>query len=98
MSSNRGSPHRGQPSLRLPETIVYLRVVRESHRYLPSRLSNVYTSPAVMVFCEPTGVLPFRNGSLFDMSRRNSNRLMMWCAMSRSNVVVNSLKCCGVGL
>ncbi len=46
----RESPHRGQPSLRLPETIVCLRVVRESHRYLPSRLSNVYTSPAVIVF------------------------------------------------
>lgn len=34
----RWSPHRGQHNLLLPDTIVCLRVVRESHCYLASAL------------------------------------------------------------
>ena len=60
--------------------------------YFASRLSKVNTSPAVSVFWFITGLLPFRNTGWFDMSRRNSKRLMMWCAINFSKVVVNSLK------
>ena len=45
--------------------------------YFPSRLSNMYTSPNVAVFCAMTGVVPFTNDGMFDWSRRNSIRVRM---------------------
>jgi hypothetical protein len=51
--------------------------------YFVSRVSNVYTMPAVSVFCPDTGCVPLVKTGRLEKSCRYSRRVIRWCARIR---------------